>query len=79
MSELYRYDFDHLRNLTIGTVDYVSPGDIRVLLDTAAPQNTALNTGTPTLFPRINGFVLIPNEVGSLVGLISWINQLDRC
>lgn len=73
MSELYRYDFDHLRNLTIGTVDYVSPGDIRVLLDTAAPQNTALNTGTPTLFPRINGFVLIPNEVGSLVGLISWI------
>lgn len=73
MSEFYRYDFDHLRNLTIGTVDYVSPGDIRVLLDTAAPQNTALNTGTPTLFPRINGFVLIPNEVGSLVGLISWI------
>lgn len=73
MSELYHYDFDHLRNLTIGTVDYVSPGDIRVLLDTAAPQNTALNTGTPTLFPRINGFVLIPNEVGSLVGLISWI------
>lgn len=73
MSELYHYDFDHLRNLTIGTVDYVSSGDIRVLLDTAAPQNTALNTGTPTLFPRINGFVLIPNEVGSLVGLISWI------
>lgn len=25
------------------------------------------------LFPRINGFVLIPNEVGALVGLISWI------
>ncbi|MGA3013049.1 MAG: ATP-binding protein [Bacteroidales bacterium] len=68
-----QFDFDHLRNLTIGTVDYVSPNEIKVVLDTSAPQNTALNTGTPTLFPRINGFVLIPNEVGALVGLISWL------
>ncbi len=68
-----QYDFDHLRNLTIGTVDFVAPNEIKVMLDTSAPQNTALNTGTPSLFPRINGFVLIPNEVGALVGLISWI------
>ena len=73
MSDFNQFDFDHLRNLTIGTVDYVSPNEIKVMLDTSAPQNTALNTGTPTLFPRINGFVLIPNEVGALVGLISWI------
>lgn len=73
MSNNNQFDFDHLRNLTIGTVDYVSPNEIKVILDTSAPQNTALNTGTPTLFPRINGFVLIPNEVGALVGLISWI------
>jgi hypothetical protein len=66
-------DFDNLRNLTIGTVDFVSPNEIKVALDSSAPQNTALNTGTPSLFPRINGFVLIPNEVGALVGLISWI------
>jgi hypothetical protein len=73
MSNINQYDYDHLRNLTIGTVDYVSPNEIKVLLDTSAPYNTALNTGTPSLFPRINGFVLIPNEVGALVGLISWI------
>lgn len=73
MSNINQYDYDHLRNLTIGTVDYVSPNEIKVMLDISAPQNTALNTGTPSLFPRINGFVLIPNEVGALVGLISWI------
>lgn len=70
---MQQFDFDHLRNLTIGTVDYVSPNEIRVVLDLSAPQNTALNTGVPTLFPRINGFVLIPNENGALVGLISWL------
>ena len=73
MSNINQYDYDHLRNLTIGTVDYVSPNEIKVMLDISAPQNTALNTGTPSLFPRINGFVLIPNEVGALVGLIRWI------
>lgn len=70
---LEHYDFDHLRNLTVGTVDYVSPNEIKVVLDITAPQNTALNTGVPTLFPRINGFILIPNEIGALVGLISWL------
>jgi uncharacterized protein len=71
MSQLH--DFDQLRNLTIGVVDYVSPNEINVLLETDAPQNTALNTGVPCLFPRINGFVLIPNEVGAVVGIINWI------
>jgi len=65
--------FDKLRNLTIGTVNSVSPNEIIVLLETDAPQNTALNTGVPSLFPRINSFVLIPNEVGALVGIISWL------
>jgi len=67
------YSFDQLRNLTIGTVDYVSPSEIRVLLEVDAPQNMALNTGVPSLFPRINGFVLIPNEIGAVVGIISWL------
>lgn len=66
-------NFDDLRNLTIGTVESVSPREIRVLLDLNAPQNTALNTGTPTLFPKINGYVLLPNEAGALIGMISWI------
>ncbi|MGN6212708.1 ATP-binding protein [Parafilimonas sp.] len=67
------FNFDQLRNLSIGTVDFVSPNEIKILLETDAPQNTALNTGVPSLFPRINGFVLIPNEVGALVGIISWL------
>lgn len=73
MKSMNQFNYDHLRNLAIGTVDYVSPNEIKVVLDTSAPQNIALNTGSPSLFPRINGFVLIPNEVGALVGLISWI------
>ncbi len=66
-------NFNDIRNLTIGTVDFVSPREIKVTLDLNAPQNTALNTGSPTSFPKINGFVLIPNESGALVGIISWI------
>lgn len=64
---------DNLRNLAIGTIEYVSPSDWKVLLDLDAPANTAINTGVPTLFPKINGFVLIPNVDGALVGMISWI------
>ena len=44
----------------IGTVEEVSTERISVLLDSDAPQATALNTGTPAGFPRINGYVLIP-------------------
>jgi uncharacterized protein len=66
-------NFDELRNLTVGTVEFVSPREIKVLLELNAPKNTALNTGVPTLFPKINGFVLLPNEAGAVVGIISWI------
>ena len=59
--------------LAIGTVEYISPNEIKVLLDLDAPQATALNTGVPSGFPRINGFVLVPSEGGSVVGLISWM------
>jgi DNA helicase HerA-like ATPase len=59
--------------LTIGTVESVSPSQIKVLLELDAPQATALNTGYPTRFPRINGYVLIPNETGAVVGLIDWL------
>jgi DNA helicase HerA-like ATPase len=59
--------------LTIGIVDAVSPDRIMVRLDLEAPQTTALNTGTPVAFPRLNGFVVIPNESGALVGIVSWL------
>lgn len=66
-------NFDKIRNTIIGTVEFVSPREIRVLLDTEAPQSTSINTGIPQSFPRINGFLLIPNESGAIIGLITWL------
>ena len=59
--------------LTIGHVESVAPDGISVALELDAPQSTALNAGQPIRFPRINGFVLIPNESGAVVGLIAWL------
>ena len=64
---------EQIATLTIGTVESVSPSEIRVLLEPNAPQTTALNTGVPTGFPRINGYILIPNESGAVVGLVVWL------
>ena len=64
-------------NRVIGTVELVSSDRIEVLLDPEAPQVTALNTGSPSGFPRINGYVLIPNESGAMVGLISSV-RIER-
>ena len=38
------------------------------------PQATALNTGVPAGFPRINGYALIPNESGATACLISSVS-----
>lgn len=64
---------EQIASLTIGTVESVSPSEIKILLEPNAPQATALNTGVPSGFPRINGYILIPNETGALVGLIVWL------
>jgi DNA helicase HerA-like ATPase len=66
-------NFDNIRHRSIGTVEFVSPKEIKVLLETDAPLSTSLNTGVPQLFPRINGILLIPNEAGALIGMITWI------
>ena len=55
----------------IGTVEEVFADRISVLLDPDAPHATALNTGVPAGFPRINGYVLIPNEGGATACVIS--------
>ena len=60
-------------SLRIGTVDFVSPDEIKVLLDIEAPDSVALNTGTLRPFPRINGYVLIPSDEGHLVAQVEWI------
>ena len=60
-------------SLRIGTIDFVSPDEIKVLLDIEAPDGVALNTGTPRPFPRINGYVLISSDAGYLVAQVEWI------
>jgi DNA helicase HerA-like ATPase len=64
---------EHLSGLVVGAVESVAPDELRVSLSSEAPLTTSFNTGTPTSFPRLNGYVLIPNEAGSTVGFISWI------
>jgi DNA helicase HerA-like ATPase len=64
---------EQLSNLVVGSVESVSPDQVRVVLELDAPHAIALNTGTPAAFPRLNGYVLIPNESGSTVGYITWI------
>lgn len=60
-------------SLRIGSIDFVSPDEIKVLLDIEAPNNLAMNTGTPRSFPRINGYVLVPSDAGYLVAQVEWI------
>ena len=60
-------------SLRIGTIEFVSPDEIKIQLDIEAPDSVALNAGIPRAFPRINGYVLIPSEEGHLVGQIEWI------
>ena len=64
---------ERLSYLVVGAVESVSPDEVRVLLELDAPHATALNTGTPAPFPRLNGYVLIPNESGATVAYIAWI------
>lgn len=60
-------------SLRIGSIDYVSPDSIKVLLDIEAPDGVALNTGTARPFPRVNGYVLAPSDQGYLVAQVEWI------
>ncbi|MBX3458536.1 MAG: DUF87 domain-containing protein [Planctomycetes bacterium] len=59
--------------LTVGTVEAVSPSDITVTLEIEAPQSVALNAGTPIPFPKINSYLLVPTQVGSIVGQVAWL------
>ena len=61
----------------IGTVEEVFADRISVLLEPDAPHATALNTGVPASFPRINGYVLIPNEGGDTACIISSV-RIER-
>jgi uncharacterized protein len=64
-------DLAHVAGLHVGSVETSSPTEIKVLLDRDAPQDVAFNTGRPQGFPRLNGYVLIPNEGGAVVAAIA--------
>ncbi|RWH52862.1 MAG: DUF87 domain-containing protein [Mesorhizobium sp.] len=64
---------ERVSGLVVGVVESIAPDEIRVVLELEAPQSTALNTGVPAAFPRLNGYVLIPNEAGATVAYITWI------
>ena len=59
--------------LRVGTVDFVSPNEIRAILEIDSPDTVALNAGTPRNFPRVNSYVLISCDNGYLVGQIEWL------
>ena len=65
--------FQHAGGLRIGSVDYVSPDQLRVLLDMDAPESVALNAGRPRAFPRVNAYLLVPVDDGLVVGQVEWL------
>lgn len=65
--------FELVGDLRIGTVSFVSPDEIKVILDSEAPESIALNAGAPQPFPRVNGYLLIPVNDILVVGQIEWI------
>jgi hypothetical protein len=65
--------FELAGSLRIGTVDFVSPDEVKVALDIEAPESVALNAGGPRPFPRVNSYLLIPVDDGFLVGQIEWL------
>ncbi|MBO6812112.1 MULTISPECIES: ATP-binding protein [Marinobacter] len=64
---------EQLEHLRVGTVDFVSPNEIKISLEIDSPDSVSLNSGTPRSFPRINSYVLINSDTGYLVGQVEWI------
>ncbi len=65
--------FEQAGSLRIGTVDFVSPDELKVALDIEAPESVALNAGGPRPFPRVNGYLLISVDADYLVGQVEWL------
>ena len=65
--------FAHVASLRIGTVDFVSPDEIKIQLEIEAPDSVALNAGGARPFPRVNSYILIPVDDAFLVGQIGWL------
>lgn len=64
---------EQIEQLRVGSIDFVSPNEIRAILDVDAPDAVALNAGTPRNFPRVNSYVLVICDNGYLVGQVEWL------
>jgi hypothetical protein len=64
---------ERLASLAIGRIETVTAAEVVISLFSETPQATALNAGVPRSFPRINAYVLIPNETGAVVAVIKEI------
>lgn len=64
---------ERLGALSVGRIEVVTAQQLSVSLFSETPQATALNSGVPTGFPRINAYVLVPNEAGAVVAVIKEI------
>ena len=68
-----RTPIENQASLRVGVVEFISPDEIKVQLDIDAPDGISANAGVPREFPRINNYVLVPNEGGSIVCQVEWI------
>ena len=73
MKIMSRTPIENQASLRVGVVEFVSPDEIKVQLDIDAPDGISANAGVPREFPRINSYVLVPNEGGSIVCQVEWI------
>ena len=64
---------EYSASLQIGTVEFVSPNEIKVVLDLESPDSIAANAGIPRAFPRVNSYVLIATDSGHIVAQVEWI------
>lgn len=58
----------HASQFRVSTVDFLSPNEIRSLLDIDSPDTIALNAGTPRNYPRVNSYVLVSFSLANRLG-----------
>ena len=63
---------------TIGLVEAVSPRLIDIAVLTEAPHGTGLREGAFHRFPRINSYVVLPSERGSILAMVVWLGIEDE-
>lgn len=68
---------DERDSAAIGIVDAVSPSQIDVAVLREAPHGTGLREGAFHRFPRINSYVVLPSERGSILAVVTWVGVSD--